>query len=57
MVLAGGVWSRMFCRNQNLRLPQLQVLSAVMRTEAMDGGPEISCSGTGFALRKRLDGG
>lgn len=57
VVLAGGVWSRMFCRNQNLRLPQLQVLSAVMRTEAMDGGPEISCSGTGFALRKRLDGG
>ena len=57
VVLAGGVWSRLFCGNLGLRLPQLKVMSAVMRTEPMSGGPEVSCSGAGFGLRKRLDGG
>lgn len=57
VVLAGGVWSRLFCGNLDLRLPQLKVMSSVMRTEALDGGPEASCSGFGFGLRKRLDGG
>jgi glycine/D-amino acid oxidase-like deaminating enzyme len=55
-VLAGGVWSRLFCRPLQLRLPQLKVLSAVMRTEPLDG-PGTSASGTGFGLRRRLDGG
>ncbi len=57
VVLAGGVWSRLFCRPLDLRLPQLKVLSSVMRTEPLAGGPEASASGFGFGLRKRLDGG
>jgi glycine/D-amino acid oxidase-like deaminating enzyme len=57
VVLAGGVWSRLFCGSLGLRLPQLQVLSSVMRTEALQGGPEVSAGGFGFGLRKRLDGG
>jgi glycine/D-amino acid oxidase-like deaminating enzyme len=57
VVLAGGVWSRLFCRPLDLRLPQLKVLSSVMRTEPLPGGPEASASGFGFGLRKRLDGG
>ena len=57
VVLAGGVWSRLFCRPMDLRLPQLKVLSSVMRTEPLQGGPEASTSGFGFGLRKRLDGG
>jgi glycine/D-amino acid oxidase-like deaminating enzyme len=57
VVLAGGVWSRLFCRPLDLRLPQLKVLSSVMRTEPLQGGPEASASGFGFGLRKRLDGG
>jgi glycine/D-amino acid oxidase-like deaminating enzyme len=57
VVLAGGVWSRLFCRPLDLRLPQLKVLSSVMRTEPLSGGPEASASGFGFGLRKRLDGG
>ena len=57
VVLAGGVWSSLFCGNLGLRLPQLKVFSAVMRTEPIPGGPETSASGTGFGLRKRLDGG
>jgi glycine/D-amino acid oxidase-like deaminating enzyme len=57
VVLAGGVWSRLFCKPLGLRLPQLPVLSSVMRTEALAGGPDVSTSGFGFGLRKRLDGG
>jgi glycine/D-amino acid oxidase-like deaminating enzyme len=57
VVLAGGVWSRLFCGNLGLRLPQLKVLSAVMRIDAVPGGPEVSAGGPGFGLRKRLDGG
>jgi glycine/D-amino acid oxidase-like deaminating enzyme len=57
VVLAGGVWSRLFCRPLGVRLPQLKVLSSVMRTDPLSGGPEASASGFGFGLRKRLDGG
>jgi glycine/D-amino acid oxidase-like deaminating enzyme len=56
VVLAGGVWSRLFCGNLGINLPQLKVISSVLRTEPLDG-PEISCGGYGFGLRKRLDGG
>src|SRR5580704_4826788 len=42
VVLAGGAWSRLFCGNLGIELPQLKVLGSVMRTERLDGGPEIS---------------
>jgi glycine/D-amino acid oxidase-like deaminating enzyme len=57
VVLAGGVWSRLFCGNLGIDLPQLKVLGSVMRTEPLAGGPEISASGGLFGYRKRLDGG
>ncbi len=57
VVLAGGAWSRLFCRPMGLRLPQLKIRSSVLRTEPLSGGPEASVSGVGFGLRKRLDGG
>jgi glycine/D-amino acid oxidase-like deaminating enzyme len=57
VVLAGGAWSRLFCGNLGVELPQLKVLGSVMRTERLDGGPEISASGGLFGYRKRLDGG
>ncbi len=57
VVLAGGVWSRLFCGSLDLRLPQLKVMSSVMRTEPFNPGLETSCSGFGFGVRKRLDGG
>jgi glycine/D-amino acid oxidase-like deaminating enzyme len=56
-VLAGGAWSRLFAGNAGLDLPQLKVLGSVFRTEPLSGGPEITASGSVFALRKRLDGG
>jgi glycine/D-amino acid oxidase-like deaminating enzyme len=57
VVLAGGAWSRLFCGNLGLDLPQLKVLASVMRTEKVSGGPDCSASGGGFGFRKRLDGG
>jgi glycine/D-amino acid oxidase-like deaminating enzyme len=57
VVLAGGAWSRLFCGNLGVDLPQLKVLGSVMRTEKLDGGPEISASGGLFGYRKRMDGG
>jgi len=57
VVLAGGAWSSLFCGNNGIRLPQLKVLSSVMRTEPLAGAPETSASGPDFGFRKRLDGG
>lgn len=57
VVLAGGAWSRLFCGNLGVRLPQLQVLSSVMRTEPLSGPPEMTMGASDFAFRKRLDGG
>ncbi len=57
IVLAGGAWSRLFCGNLGIQLPQLRVLGTVMRTEPLEGGPEISASGGLFGFRKRMDGG
>jgi glycine/D-amino acid oxidase-like deaminating enzyme len=57
VVLAGGAWSRLFCGNLGVELPQLKVRASVMRTEPLQGGPEISASGGLFGFRKRMDGG
>jgi glycine/D-amino acid oxidase-like deaminating enzyme len=57
VVLAGGAWSRLFCGNAGIDLPQLRVLGSVFRTQPISGGPEITAGGSIFAFRKRLDGG
>jgi len=57
VVLAGGAWSRRFCHNLRIDLPQLGVVNSVMRTEPVDTGLTRSCSGGHFTFRKRLDGG
>jgi glycine/D-amino acid oxidase-like deaminating enzyme len=56
-VLAGGAWSRLFCGNMGVDFPQLKVLGSVMRTEPLDGPPEMAVAGPDFAFRKRADGG
>lgn len=56
VVLAGGAWSRLFCRKHGVELPQLKVRSSVLRTDPLDG-PELSASAHHYAFRKRLDGG
>lgn len=57
VVLAGGAWSRRFCHNLGIKLPQLTVVNSVMRTEPLDIGLTRSCSGGHFTFRKRRDGG
>jgi len=56
-VLAGGAWSRLFCGNMGVDFPQLKILGSVMRTEPLDGPPELAVAGPDFAFRKRRDGG
>jgi glycine/D-amino acid oxidase-like deaminating enzyme len=57
VVVAGGVWSSRLIRPLGLRLPQLGVVSSVLRTAPVEGGPEQAAWGPSFAWRKRLDGG
>src|ERR1700719_2327876 len=57
VVLAGGAWSSLFCASLGIRLPQLKVLSSVMRTAPVDGGPEACTYLDAVGYRKRRDGG
>jgi len=57
VVLAGGAWSRLFCGNTGIDLPQLKLLGSVFRTAPLSGGPDVSGAGNVFGWRKRLDGG
>ena len=57
VVLAGGAWSRRFCGNLGIHLPQLTVVNSAQRTEPIDTGLEGAASGDKFAFRKRADGG
>ncbi len=57
VVLAGGAWSRRFCHNMGVRLPQLSVIGSVLRTGPIDAGVESCVAAAEFAVRKRLDGG
>ncbi len=50
VVLAGGAWSRLFCGNNGLSLPQLKVLSSVMRTKPMPLITENAVWGAGLCL-------
>lgn len=57
VVVAGGAWSRLFLGNAGVDLPQLRIINSVLRTEPLDGGPDTSVAGKGFAARRREDGG
>jgi glycine/D-amino acid oxidase-like deaminating enzyme len=56
-VLAGGYWSSRFLGNLGLRLPQLGVVTPVLRTSAIDLGHGRTFSAQKYSVRKRLDGG
>jgi glycine/D-amino acid oxidase-like deaminating enzyme len=57
VVVAGGAWSRLFCGNLDVDVPQLLVRASVLRTDPLEGGPTTSASNKQFAFRKRADGG
>jgi glycine/D-amino acid oxidase-like deaminating enzyme len=55
-ILAGGAWSSLFCASLGMRLPQVKVLSSVLRTAPV-AGPETCTHLKGLGYRRRLDGG
>jgi glycine/D-amino acid oxidase-like deaminating enzyme len=57
VVLAGGAWSSLFCASLGIRLPQLKVLSSVMRTAPVAVGPDACTYLDEVGYRKRRDGG
>lgn len=57
VLVAGGVWSRLFLGNLGIYLPQLRTKGTAMRTNPMLDGPEETIKTRDFAMRKRLDGG
>ena len=56
VILAGGAWSSLFCASLGIRLPQVKVLSSVLRTAAV-AGPDTCTHLKGLGYRRRLDGG
>ena len=40
VLIAGGAWSRLFCRNLGIILPQLKVRASVFKTAPHNNGPE-----------------
>lgn len=57
VVVAGGVWSRLLLQGLGIHLPQLKVLSSVLRTRPIEFDPGACVSFGSVAMRKRLDGG
>ena len=57
VILAGGAWTSLFCASLGIRLPQLKVLSSVLRTGPLAGGPDTCTYLNDVGYRKRLDGG
>lgn len=56
-VLAGGAWSRLFCGNRNIYLPQLKIHSSLLRIHPLEGGPDKCVAADGYAFRRDPDGG
>ncbi len=57
VVLAGGAWSRMLCRNHGVFLPQLKVHGSALRTTPLATQLQLPINGKDFTCRPRSDGG
>jgi glycine/D-amino acid oxidase-like deaminating enzyme len=57
VILAAGAWTSLFCASLGVRLPQLKVLSSVLRTGPVSGGPDTCTYMNDVGYRRRLDGG
>lgn len=57
VVLAGGIWSSLFCGNHDIALPQLRIQNNVMRTTPAPSVFEGAIWAADLALRRREDGG
>jgi len=57
VLLAGGCWSRLFCANLGIKLPQIRVIGSVLSTTPLDAGITAAVNTRDFTIRKRADGG
>lgn len=57
VVIAGGAWSRLFCGNADVYLPQLALHSSLVRIAPLAGGPTLNTFAPGYAFRQHADGG
>ncbi len=57
VVLAGGIWSSLFCGNHDIALPLLRIQNNVMRTTPARAVFEGAIWADDLALRRREDGG
>lgn len=57
ILLAGGVWTRLFCGNLDIDFPQLKVQASAARTSPAPDLADIAAGGSGLSFRRRLDGG
>jgi len=57
VVVAGGMWSNLFLGNMGIDLPSLGVVSHVLRTDPVEGGPGEAVWTDDYAIRGRDDGG
>ena len=57
VVLAGGIWSSLFCGNHDIALPQLRIQNNVMRTTPARAVFEGAIWADDLAIRRREDGG
>ena len=56
VLVAGGIWSGLFCGNHDLDLPLLAVGSYLLRTSPL-AGPDICVRNGTNGLRRNIDGG
>lgn len=56
VVLAGGIWSRLFAGNMGFDFPQLKVIGPVAQVDNVDGVTDMPVGAGDFAYRQRLDG-
>lgn len=56
VVLAGGIWSRLFAGNMGIDFPQLKVIGPVAHVDNVEGMTDMPVGAGDFAYRKRLDG-
>lgn len=57
VVVAGGVWSRLFLGNTGVQLPQLKLVACAARVDNVENGPSMPVGGATFGICRRLDGG
>lgn len=57
VLVAGGAWSRLFCGNLGISLPQLKVRASVLSTFPVTPPLDIAVNGRDFTCRPRADGG